>query len=132
MRILLVEDHADTRELFVTYLSSQGLMVETAHTGLQAVDSAVASPPDVIVLDLQLPGMDGWTAARHLRANSVTRTIPIIALSAHAYPEHETRALAVGCDAFLPKPCFPPSLLELIERFRPRRSPDGADAVVSG
>jgi two-component system, cell cycle response regulator DivK len=121
MRILLVEDHADTRELFVTYLSSHGLSVETAVTGLQAVDKAMASLPDVIVLDLQLPGMDGWAAARHLRENASTRHIPIVAVSAHAFPQDEARAEDAGCDVFIAKPCLPPDLLEVLRRLRRRQ-----------
>ena len=118
MRILLVEDHADTRELFITYLSTHGFTVDTAVTGLQAVDMATAAPPDAIVLDLQLPGMDGWAAARHLRANAATRDVPIVAVSAHAFPEDEARARDVGCDAFLAKPCLPTDLLEVLRRLR--------------
>jgi two-component system cell cycle response regulator DivK len=121
MRVLLVEDHADTRELFVTYFSSHGLTVETALTGLQAVDKAMSSPPDVVVLDLELPGMDGWAAARHLRQNASTRHIPIVAVSAHAFPEDEARAKDAGCDVFVTKPCLPPVLLEVIRRMRPRQ-----------
>jgi CheY-like chemotaxis protein len=121
MRVLLVEDHADTREFFVAYLSSHGLTIDVAVTGLQAIEMAKSSPPDVIVLDLQLPGMDGWTAARHLRENASTRHIPIVAVSAHAYPQDEERARDVGCDAFVAKPCLPPDLLEVIRRFRPRQ-----------
>lgn len=121
MRVLLVEDHADTRELFVTYLSSHGFKVDTAVTGLQAIDKASASLPDVIVLDLELPGMDGWAAARHLRNHASTRHVPIVAVSAHAFPEDESLARDMGCDAFLAKPCLPPDLLETIRRFRPRQ-----------
>ena len=121
MRVLLAEDHADTREMFVTYLWTHAITVDVAVTGLQAVDLAVASPPDIIVLDLQMPGMDGWTAARHLRANAVTRDIPIIAMSAHAFPDDEARAYDSGCDAFLSKPCPPPVLLAALHRCRSRR-----------
>ena len=121
MRVLLVEDHADTRELLVLFLSSHGLTVETAVTGLQAVDRATASPPDVIVLDLELPGMDGWAAARHLRTNPAMRHIPIVAMSAHAYPQDEARAHDSGCDTFVAKPCLPTDILEAIQRLRPRR-----------
>jgi two-component system cell cycle response regulator DivK len=121
MRVLLVEDHDDSRELFVTFLSSHGFMVETAVTGLQAIDKATASPPDVIVLDLELPGMDGWAAARRLREDTSTKHVPIIAVSGHAFPRHEARAEDAGCDAFIAKPFLPTQLLELIQRFRERR-----------
>jgi two-component system, cell cycle response regulator DivK len=121
MRVLLVEDHADTRELLSTFLSTHGFRVETAMTGLQAVDVAVATVPDVILLDLELPGMDGWAAARHLKTHPVTSHIPIVAVSAHAYPQDEARADDVGCDAFVAKPCLPTDLLEAIGRVRMRR-----------
>ena len=125
MRVLLVEDHADTRELFVLFLSSQGFTVETAASGLQAIDHAAAAAPDVVVLDLQLPGMDGWTTARHLRAHPATCRTPIVAMSAHAYEHDQARAHEVGCDAFVAKPCAPPELLNAIHvacerRRRPR------------
>jgi two-component system, cell cycle response regulator DivK len=125
MRVLLVEDHADTRELFVHFLSSNGFTVETAANGQQAVDQAAAAAPDVVVLDLQLPGMDGWTTARHLRAHPSTVHTPIVAVSAHAYEQDEARAHDVGCDAFVAKPCAPPDLLNAIQiacdrRRRPR------------
>jgi len=121
MHVLLVEDHADTRELLVTFLSTHGFRVQAAATGLQAVDVAVATLPDVIVLDLELPGMDGWAAARHLKAHPLTKHIPIVAVSAHAYPQDEARAEDVGCDGFVAKPCLPTDVLEAIGRVRPRR-----------
>jgi two-component system cell cycle response regulator DivK len=125
MRVLLVEDHADTRELFVLFLSSHGFTVDTACDGSQAVDRAAVSVPDVVVLDMELPGMDGWVAARYLRAQPATRRTPIVAVSAHAYAEDEARAHDVGCDAFVAKPCDPPDLLRAIRfacdrRRRPR------------
>jgi two-component system cell cycle response regulator DivK len=125
MRVLLVEDHADTRDMFVLFLSSHGFTVETAATGTQAVDQAALSVPDVVVLDLELPGMDGWAAARYLRSQPATSRTPMVAVSAHAYAEDEARAHDVGCDAFVAKPCAPPDLLKAIRfacdrRRRPR------------
>ena len=116
MRVLLVEDHADTRDLFLTYLTAVGCKVEHALTGLQAIDMATTSPPDVIVLDLGLPGLDGWSAARHLRANPRTRNVPIVACSARAFPDDEGRAKEAGCDVFLAKPCVPSDVLAAIRR----------------
>jgi two-component system cell cycle response regulator DivK len=129
MRVLLVEDHADTRELFVTILSSQGFTVDTAITGLQAVDRATADPPDVIVLDLELPGVDGWAVARHIRGNSLTCETPIVAFTAHAFAEDEARAHAAGCDEFVAKPCTPMDLFAAIDRARDRRKRRRDDAA---
>ena len=124
MRVLLVEDHADTRELFALILLSNGFTVDVAATGQQAVDQAAVSAPDVVVLDLQLPDMDGWSAARHLRAHPATMHTAIVAVSAHAYDQDEARAREVGCDAFVAKPCAPPELLSAIHvAFDRRRRP---------
>lgn len=109
MRVLLVEDHEDTRELFATYLSSAGYTVETAITGLQAVDMALARPPDAVVLD-------GWALARHLRANEATKHAVIVACSARAFPDDEQKAKAAGCDAFVAKPCPPSELVAAVEQ----------------
>ena len=125
MRVLLVEDHADTRELYTSYLSHQGFVVDTASTGLQAIDRAVAGQPDVIVLDLQLPGMDGWSAAQHLKANPATRHVWILAVSAHAFPHDEARARHMGCDAFLAKPFVPTDLIQAIRRLGAQEAPLG-------
>lgn len=116
MRVLLVEDHTDTLELFVTFLEADGFTVETAITGRQAIDKATASPPDAIVLDLELPGMDGLAAARHLRADPRTKHIPIVACSAHAFPQDEAKAQDVGCDAFVVKPCLPTDIVAAVRR----------------
>lgn len=121
MRVLLVEDHADTRELFITFLRSAGISVEHAVTGLQAVDLAVATPLDAVVLDLGLPGMDGWAAARHLRSHPKTRHVAIVACSAHAFPDDERRAKEAGCDAFVAKPCLPSELLNALRRVLEER-----------
>jgi CheY-like chemotaxis protein len=129
MRVLLVEDHADTRELFVMLLSSQGFTVDTAVTGLQALDRVDATRPEVIVLDLQLPGVDGWAVARHVRANPLTCDIPIVAFTAHAFAEDEARARSIGCDEFMVKPCDPLELLAAIHRARARRKRRGEEAA---
>jgi two-component system, cell cycle response regulator DivK len=130
MRVLLVEDHADTRELFATYLTALGLTVDKAVTGLQAVDMAMTHPPDVIVLDMGLPGMDGWTAARHLRSNPKTTHVPIVGCSARAFPDDERRAKEAGCDVFLTKPCLPSDVLHAIHQVTSRPpSEDGADGA---
>jgi two-component system, cell cycle response regulator DivK len=121
MRVLLVEDHADTRDLFTMLLTAHGHEVRTAVTGLQAIDLALESPPDVVVLDLQMPGLDGWAAARHLKGHPRTARVPIVALSARAFPEDEARAREVGCDRFVAKPCDPTRVLDAITRAHEER-----------
>ncbi len=110
MLVLLIEDHEDTREMMVLYMRTKGIKVETAATGLQALTKARELAPDVVVMDLGLPGLDGWEATRQLKASPATRHIPIIALSGHAMREDEVRARAAGCDVYLRKPC-PPDVL---------------------
>jgi CheY-like chemotaxis protein len=119
MLVLLVEDHDDTRDVNALYMRTQGIRVETAVTGLQAISMASQIRPDVIVMDLGLPGLDGWEATRRLKADAGTRSIPIVAISAHAMPSDEVRAREVGCDLFLRKPCTPDALLTAIRSFKP-------------
>jgi two-component system, cell cycle response regulator DivK len=118
MLVLLVEDHDDTRDAAVMFLKVQKLKVEIAVTGLQAIAMARMLSPDVIVMDLGLPGMDGWEATRQLKQDPKTRHIPIIAISAHAMSSDEERAKGVGCDLYLRKPCPPSELMEAIGRFK--------------
>jgi CheY-like chemotaxis protein len=117
MLVLLVEDHEDTREATTMFLKTQKVQVEMAVTGLQALALARRIKPDVIVMDLGLPGMDGWEATRQLKWDPATQRIPIVALSAHATDDDEHRAREAGCDVYLRKPCHPSQLLEAIFRF---------------
>jgi two-component system cell cycle response regulator DivK len=121
MLVLLVEDHDDTRDAAVMFFKVQKLRVEVAMTGLQAISAARRLKPDVVVMDLGLPGMDGWEASRQLKSHPETRHIPIIALTAHALDYDEDRAQEAGCDVYLRKPCHPSDLLEAIVKFDPRR-----------
>jgi two-component system cell cycle response regulator DivK len=118
MLVLLVEDHDDTREAAVMYLKVQKLKVEVAVTGLEAVALTRQLKPDVVVMDLGLPGMNGWEAARQLKEDAKTRHIPIIALSAHAQYADEDRAQSAGCDLYLRKPCAPSDLVAAILKFK--------------
>src|SRR5204862_205283 len=81
--------------------------VETADTGLEAIDKAVDLRPSVIVMDLSMPGMDGWRATRWLKAHRPTRRIPVVALTSHAFTGAEAKARAAGCDLYISKPCLP-------------------------
>jgi CheY-like chemotaxis protein len=103
-RILYVEDNDDNIFVLHRRLSRAGFEVSIATNGEQAVRLATADKPDLIVMDLALPKLDGWEATRRLKTQVDTRAIPIIALSAHAMARHRERALQAGCDDFEEKP----------------------------
>jgi CheY-like chemotaxis protein len=122
--ILVVDDYADNREMYSAYLKFQGLEVMEAANGAEALDRAFERPPDLVVMDLSLPGVDGWQATRALKADARTKNIPVIAVTGHALagaPEHAAEA---GCDGFLTKPCLPEDLLREIERMLGRSRPN--------
>ncbi len=102
--ILLVEDHEELWDFLSRRLKRRGFEVELAHDGQEGVDKARALRPDVVLLDMNLPVKDGWTAARELREDAGTRAIPIIALTAHAMSGDRGRVLEAGCDDYHPKP----------------------------
>ena len=104
MRILLVEDNEMNRDMLSRRLLRRGYVVMTAVDGRAAVDTALAEQPDVVLMDLSLPVMDGWEASRRIKNDARTAAIPIIALTAHAMAEDRVRALAAGCDEFDTKP----------------------------
>jgi len=114
-KILLVEDHEELWDFLSRRLRRRGFDVVLAHDGQQGVDMARAERPDVILLDMNLPVMDGWTAARTLRADGDTARIPIIALTAHAMSGDRDRMLEAGCDDYHPKPVDFPQLLAQID-----------------
>lgn len=115
--ILVVEDFDDAREMYRDYLQFAGFRVETARDGREAIDKARALTPDLVLMDLSLPGIDGWEATRLLKSDPATRRILIVALSAHALVAEGDRARAAGCDGFIAKPCLPPDLVEEIARY---------------
>lgn len=119
-RILLVEDVEDNRELARLLLENQGLEVVEAHNGAEAVAIAGQHPFALILMDLSLPGMDGWEAARQIRANPQTAHIPIVALTAHAMAGDRERVLNNGFDGYIPKPLdvsdFPRQIAAYLER----------------
>jgi len=112
--VLLAEDFDDAREVFATYLRLSGFTVQELPDGERVLPLAIELQPDVIVLDLELPGIDGHVLTTQLRAHPLTAHIPIVILSAHAYPEDETKARAEGAAAFLRKPCTPPDLAAML------------------
>ena len=109
--VLLAEDFEDARELYRDYLQFSGFDVETANNGRDAITRAVELQPDLILMDASMPVLDGWQATRELKANPVTRHIPILALTAHAFDDARREARAVGCDGFVTKPCLPDDLV---------------------
>jgi two-component system, cell cycle response regulator DivK len=115
--VLLVEDFVDAREMYRDYLEFSGFRVETAGDGREAIDKARACRPDLVLMDLSLPGIDGWEATRILKEDPDTRDMPIVALSAHAMAPEGQRASDAGCDGFIAKPCLPHELVAEITRF---------------
>lgn len=115
--ILLVEDFDDAREMYRDYLTFSGFRVETASDGQEAIEKARALSPHLILMDLSLPGIDGWEATRLLKADPATRHLVIVALSAHALAAEGERARAAGCDGFIAKPCLPPDLVAHVLEF---------------
>jgi two-component system cell cycle response regulator DivK len=110
--VLVVDDFEDNRAMYAEYLRFAGFRVAEAQNGLEAVDKAFELLPDVIVMDLSLPVMDGWEATRRLKADARTKKIPVIALTGHALEGHSKGARDAGCEAFLAKPCLPDTLVK--------------------
>ena len=115
MKILLVEDHEEIWDFLSRRLKRRGYDVVLATDGQQGVDQARSEKPDVMLLDMNLPVMDGWTVAGVIKADNATRSIPIIALTAHAMSGDREKAIAAGCDDYHPKPVDFSRLLSQIE-----------------
>lgn len=103
-KILLVEDNEMNRDMLSRRLIRNGYEVSLAVDGQQATDMALSERPDLILMDLSLPGIDGWEATRRIKANDATRRIPVIALTAHAMAGDRERAMEVGCEDYDTKP----------------------------
>lgn len=114
-RILLVEDNEMNRDMLSRRLDRRGYQVLMAVDGQQGVDMAAAEVPDLILMDMSLPILDGWEATRQLKAAPATRAIPIIALTAHAMSGDREKALEAGADDYDTKPIELPRLLEKIQ-----------------
>ena len=119
--ILLVDDVEDNRDIYTQFFIHYGWRTAAAATGLNALVQAAALLPDVVVLDLGMPGMDGWEVARRLKADSATRAIPVIALTGHALDDSRHRAFEAGVDEYLTKPCLPNDLAAAVTRHLSRR-----------
>ena len=115
--ILVVDDYQDAREMYAEYLQFSGFRVAEARNGNEAVEKAFALKPDLILMDLSLPGMDGWEATRRLKADDATRGIPVVALTGHALAGASEGAKKAGCDSFVTKPCLPDDLVVEVRRM---------------
>jgi len=114
--VLLVEDNVHNRRIFQGVLSHAGFEVVEAEDGARALELVRQSRPDLILMDLSIPVVDGWECTRRLKADEATRAIPIIALTAHAMSGDEDRARAAGCDGYLTKPISPKRVVEEVRR----------------
>jgi len=115
--ILVVDDYQDAREMYAEYLQFSGFRVAEARNGNEAVTQAFSLRPDLILMDLSLPGMDGWEATRVLKADDRTRHIPVVALTGHALAGASEGARKAGCDSFVTKPCLPDDLVVEVRRM---------------
>ena len=113
-RILVVEDHEENRRIVRDLLTSAGLEMIEAHTGEDGVRLAESERPDLILMDIQLPGLDGYEATRRIKANPALRSIPIIAVTSYALSGDEMKAREAGCDDYVAKPFSPRALLAKI------------------
>lgn len=111
-RVLIVEDNMDTYELVRFILERNGFETFLAMNGRDGVNAAAKQQPDLIIMDLSMPEMDGWTATRLIKGNLLTSSIPLIALTAHVLPSDRKRAYDAGCDEYITKPM---DLLDLLE-----------------
>ena len=116
-KILYVEDNADNIYMLTRRLKKKGFDIIIAGDGQEGIDKAIEDSPDLILMDLSLPTMDGWTATSKIKDIEAVKDIPVIALSAHAMPEHRDRALQAGCSDYDTKPVDIKRLLEKIGKF---------------
>jgi CheY-like chemotaxis protein len=121
-RLLLVEDNEMNRDMLSRRLQRKGFEVAIATDGQQGLDLARAQPPDLILMDMSLPVVDGWEATRRLKADDATKAIPVIALTAHAMAGDRDKALEAGCDDYDTKPIDLPRLLGKIEALLQKRA----------
>jgi two-component system, cell cycle response regulator DivK len=122
-KILLVEDNEMNRDMLSRRLTRNGFEVVIAVDGAKGVEMAASEKPDLILMDMSLPVMDGWDATRHVKADPITKSIPVIALTAHAMMEDRDKAIAAGCDDFDTKPVELPRLLGKIEALLGKGAP---------
>jgi len=118
-RILVIEDHEDNRRILRDLLTSAGYEPIEAVTGEEGVVLAETHRPDLILMDIQLPGLDGYEATRRIKANPALRRIPVIAVTSYALSGDEVKAKEAGCDAYVTKPFSPRALLAKVREYLP-------------
>jgi CheY-like chemotaxis protein len=123
--VLIIEDDDDSRFVYRLLFEDQGFDVALAASGDEGLRLARERNPQAIIMDVSIPGVDGWTATQRLKADPTMADIPVIVLTAHAFPEDRRRAEAVGCDAFLTKPCEPREVLDEVRRHVRGRAAGG-------
>ncbi len=119
-RILIVEDQEDNRKILRDLLTSAGFTLVEATTGEEGVRLAESEHPDLILMDIQLPGMDGYEATRQIKANSALQPIPIIAVTSYALSGDDVKARQAGCDGYVTKPFSPRALLAKVREYLPK------------
>jgi CheY-like chemotaxis protein len=118
LRVLLVEDDRAGRQVYVEWLTHAGFQVEQAHNGLQALERALELVPDIVVTDLNIPGIDGYELTRRLKRDPRTSHVPVVAVTGYAaFAADPARAQRAGCDVVLEKPCSPEDLETTIRTF---------------
>ena len=126
--VLVVDDYLDGREMVAEYLAFRGFVVCEASDGIEALELARTLQPEIVLMDLRMPGMDGWEATRRLKRDPKTSHIPVIALTAHALALEINTAREAGCDAVIAKPCdigvLADSLLKML-----KKGPQAIDAA---
>ena len=115
--ILIVEDNEDNRLIYSQYLTHGGYRVLEAANGLEGIEAARRERPDIVLMDISMPIMDGLTATRHLKGDPETQSIPVIALTAHAMASDEAMAREAGCDGYISKPVMPKDVRAEVEKW---------------
>ena len=121
--VLIVDNFEDALDMYRVVLEADGYEVIVAKNGQEAVDMARQLLPDLILMDLSMPVMDGLTATQILRQDETTSHIPVLALTGHVMQRHQSQARAAGCDTVLPKPCLPSTVSSKIRRMLPTSKP---------
>jgi len=121
-RILIIEDQEDNRTILRDLLSHAGFEILEAGNGIEGIETATREKPDLILMDIQMPEMDGYEATRRIKAKPVTAGIPVIAVTSYALAGDEQKAKAAGCDAYVTKPFSPRAILQIVKHWIERNS----------
>jgi len=116
-RVLVVDDDHDCRLVLCTIVAQAGYHVDAVADGRMALAMLQNNPPDIVLLDAHLPGIDGWEVCRSIKSTEQTQQMPVIMLTAFASPQNQTQSMEAGADEFVPKPFRADELLQLIQRF---------------